>query len=102
MGFEICQSNLGSQRSSSRHVFTNFQNMNLRIISTKCYEIFVMNCSKMRKKNAFFDQQGICFLFELRNIGEKIRKFVFGKFVKTCRELDKRPFDGSTNSILRQ
>ena len=28
------------------------------------------------------------FLFQLRNIGEKIRKFIFGKFVITCRELD--------------
>ena len=28
------------------------------------------------------------FLFQLRNICEKIRRFVFGKFVKTCRDLD--------------
>ena len=48
-----------------------------------CYDLL-----KTEGKNAFFDQQGICFLFELRNNGEKIRKFVFGKFVKTCRELD--------------
>ena len=27
---------------------------------------------------------------QLRNIGEKIRRFVFKKFVKTCRELDNR------------
>ena len=26
----------------------------------------------------------------MRNIGEKISRFVFGKFVKTCRELDNR------------
>ena len=39
------------------------------------------------KKMLFLKQQGICFLFQLRNIGEKIRRFVFGKFVKTCREL---------------
>ena len=28
--------------------------------------------------------------FQLRNIGEKIRRFVFGKFVKTCRDLYNR------------
>ena len=27
---------------------------------------------------------------QLRNIGEKIRRFVFKKFVKTCHELDNR------------
>ena len=26
----------------------------------------------------------------MRNIDEKIRRFVFGKFVKTCREFDNR------------
>ena len=31
-----------------------------------------------------------CFLFQLRNIGEEIRRFVFGKFVETCRELNNR------------
>ena len=30
------------------------------------------------------------FLFQLRNVGEKIRRFVFGKLVKTCREFDNR------------
>ena len=45
---------------------------------------------KTEKKNAFFDQKGICFLFRLRNIGEKIRRFALAKFVKTCDELDPR------------
>ena len=30
------------------------------------------------------------FFFQLRNIGEKIRRFVLVKFVKICCELDKR------------
>ena len=38
----------------------------------------------------------ICFDFlkcsKLRNIGKIIRRFVFGKFVKTCSELDNRAF----------
>ena len=40
------------------------------------------------ERNAVFDKQGICFIFQLRNIGEKIRRFVFEKFVKICRDLD--------------
>ena len=33
------------------------------------------------------NKEFVCF-FQLRNMGEKIRRFVFGKFVKKCRELD--------------
>ena len=31
----------------------------------------------------------VCF-FQLRNIGEKIRKFVLGKLMKTCHEFNNR------------
>jgi hypothetical protein len=50
--------------------------------------------SKLRE-NAFFDQKRIVCLFSTgyTNVVEKIRGFVFGKFVKACRELDNsQPF----------
>ena len=74
-------------RSSSRHVFTNFPNTNLWIFPTKYYVIFIFIFSNAQDwdKNSF---QGFSFLFQLRNIGEKIRRFIFGKFVKTCHELN--------------
>ena len=40
------------------------------------------------ERNAIFNKQGICFLFQLRNMSEKIRMFIFEKFVKICRDLD--------------
>ena len=58
------------QRSSSRHVFTNFEITNLRIFSTKYYVIFVLIFSNVQNwvGNAFFDQKGIClFVFQLTN-----------------------------------
>ena len=42
-------------RSSSRHVFTNFLNTNLRSFSAKYYLTIFSNAQK-REKNAFFDQ----------------------------------------------
>ena len=50
------------------------------------YQILCNICFDFLKTDAFFDQFGI-FLFHLRNIGEKIRRFAFKKIVKTCREL---------------
>ena len=73
--------------SSSRHVFTNFLNTNQRIFSTKYYVLHIcfyflkwssfllfagdrlehsivsplLQMFKTEGKNAFFDQQGICF-----------------------------------------
>jgi hypothetical protein len=41
--------------SSSRHVFTNFQNTNLRFFSTKCYVIL----SNLLK--SFIDSTAVCF-----------------------------------------
>ena len=41
----------------------------------------------MKEKNAFSEIR-FFFGFLLRNIGEKIRRFVFKKFVKTCFELN--------------
>ena len=60
-----------------------FQNTNLRNFSMKYYVIF-LKCSKLRKKYLFWP-------IVIRNIGEKIRRFVFRKFVKICCELDNRP-----------
>ena len=40
---------------------------------------------------AFLTNKEFVFFFQLRNIGEKIRRFVFKKFVKTCREFDNSP-----------
>ena len=67
---------------------------NIGYESTKFFYQMLLNiffdfikCSKLRK-NASFDQEETYFLFQLRNIGEKVCRFVFGKFVKTCRELD--------------
>ena len=59
----------------------------VRIYDFFFYQTFVLICSKLRK-NACFDRQGICFLFQMINIGEKIHRLKFGKFVKICRELD--------------
>ena len=67
-------------RSSSRHVFTNFPITNLQIFSTKYDMIFVLIFSNAqnREKSSFLTNKE-CFLFQLRNICEKIRRFVFGK-----------------------
>ena len=37
-----------------------------------------------------FDQQEICFIFQLRIISIKNHRFPFGKFGKTCPDLDNR------------
>ena len=50
--------------------------------SSKC----LLKCSKLRKRWLFW--QKICFLFQLKNIWEKVRRLVVWKFVKTCCELD--------------
>ena len=97
-------------RSSSRYVFTNFLYTNLRIFSTKYYVIFVWIFSNAQSwaEMSFWP---ICFLFQLRNIGKKkIHRFLFWKFVKTCREFNiscghfkRAPFLGlvSTRSVLQ-
>ena len=80
-----------NQRSSSQHIFTNFSNTNLRnVMLCNILNIFFdfLQCSKLRKY-AFFDQQEICSLFQLRNIGGKIRRFILRKFVKKWHELDR-------------
>ena len=77
--------------SSSWHVLTNFPKTNLRILSTQilCNNCFdLLNCSKLRKQS-----QGICLFFQQTNVGEKICRFVFGKFVKTCHELDNSRYE---------
>ena len=77
-------------RSSSRHVFTNFPNMNLGIFSTKYYVPFVLIFSNAQNwdKRCIFWPIRFFFLFQLRNIGEKIRRFILRKFVKTCHKPD--------------
>ena len=67
-----------------------------RIRIYKYYVIFVL----IFPTSCFFDQQGICFLFQLRNIGEKFCRFVFVKFVKTYSELDKRYDHGSEKTLF--
>ena len=55
---------------------------------------------KTEKKNAFLDQylRIFFYLFQRKNIGEKICRFVFEKFVKTCRELNNRHDDKSSST----
>ena len=50
-----------------------------------------LKCSKLRKKYLVY-QKGVCFLFQQRTIDEKIRRFILGKFMKTCCELDNRRY----------
>ena len=86
-----------------------------RIFRIRIYEFFLPNnicfdfskCLKLSRKCLFWP---ICFLFQLRNIGEKIHRFLFWKFVKTCREFNiscghikRAPFLGlvSTRSVLQ-
>ena len=52
---------------------------------TKYYVIFVLICSKLRKKGLFLTDKEFAFFFNWETL---VKKFVFGKFVKTCRELD--------------
>ena len=58
-----------SPRSSSRHVFTNFPNTNLRIFSSNYYVIF--SKAQNWKKLSLMTNNEIVFVFNLRNIGEK-------------------------------
>ena len=46
--------------------------------------------SKLRKRMPFLTNKEFVVFFQLRNIGEKIRRLVFKRFVKTCRDLDIR------------
>ena len=57
------------QRSSSRHVFTNFPNTNLRIFSSNYYVI--SSKAQNWKKLSLMTNNEIVFVFNLRNIGEK-------------------------------
>ena len=76
--------------TSSRHVFTNFANMNLRIFH-QYFSVENKNKFHIGHKRLFFS---VLSLWKCQNkyyiIFARIffRKFVFGKFVKTCRELD--------------
>ena len=84
---------LDVKRSSSGHVFTNFPSTNQRVFSTKYNVIlFILICWSARKweKMPCLNNKEFVVVFQLRNIGEKIRKFVLGKFVKTCHELNNR------------
>ena len=65
---------------------TNFFN---QILCNICFDF--LTCSKLRKKMSFLpNKEFVCLFFQLRNMGEKICGFAFGKFVKTCRDLDNR------------
>ena len=65
-----------------------FPNTNLQIFSTKYFVIFVYIFSNDQNWEwlPFLTNREFVFVFQLSNIGEKICRFVFGKFVKTCRE----------------
>ena len=69
-----------------------FPNTNLQFFLTNNHVcnicLYFSQMIKIETKCLFFTNKE--FLFQLRNIGEKIRRFVFEKFVKTCRELNKR------------
>ena len=78
------------QRSSSRHIFTNFLNTNLRFFflpNTIEHMLWFSQIIKTEKKNNCFEQQGF-FSFSTEKYWWKIRRFVWWKFVKTCRELN--------------
>ena len=55
-------------------------------------KFFSFSTAKTEKKNQLYGglmtPTRYLFSCQLKNIGEKIRRFVFGKFVKTCHELD--------------
>ena len=55
-------------RSSSRHIFTNFPNTNLRIFFIKYFVMFVLIFSNTQnwRKNIFFSQIRILFSFEIK------------------------------------
>mgnify|MGYP007023057914 CR=1 FL=1 len=47
-----------------------------------------LKCSNLREIALYWPIKKNVFFYLLRNIGEKICRFIFGKFVKTFRELD--------------
>ena len=70
----------------SEYESTNFD---YQILCNICFDFF--KSPKLRKNCLFLTNKGICFLFHLRNIGERVCRFVFEKFVKTCNELNISP-----------
>ena len=76
-------------RSSSRHVFTNFPNTNLRIFSTKYLVKFVLISSNDHnwEKNAFLPIRTMLSFWN-EKYWWKNSYFIFKKFVKAWRELD--------------
>ena len=77
------------EKSQVHDMFSRiFQITNLLIFSTKCHLIFFSLFSQMPKTEK---KSLLAFFFNWEILGEKFRRFVFGKFVKTCRDLDKRP-----------
>ena len=56
--------------------------------STNFFLANIFSNSQNWEKDAFFYQQKVCFLFQLKNFWEKVRRLVVWKFVKTCRDLD--------------
>ena len=57
-----------------------------QILRNICFDF--IKCSKLRNKNTFWNRKFV-FFFNWEILVEKIRRFVYGKFVKTCSELDK-------------
>ena len=68
----------GSPNSGQAH------DMFSRIFRIRMYDFFLPNIKYVRFVFIFLNTQ------KLGNIGEKILGFIFGKFVKTCRELNNR------------
>ena len=68
------------------HLFSEYQTTNF---SHKYYVTFVLIFSNAQNLETKILFGTIRFLFQLRNIGGKIHRFVYEKFVKTCSELDK-------------
>ena len=59
-----------------------------QIFRMRIYDFFLPNiCFEYLQR---LKTEKICFLFQRRNFGEKVRRFVLTKFVKTCHELDIR------------
>ena len=79
-------------RSSSWHAFMYSPNTNLPFffyqrLCNICFWFF--QTLKTEKKGFFGPIKNLC-SFLLRNMGEKIHRLVFGKFMKTCHELNNR------------
>ena len=91
--------------SSSRHVFTNFLNTNLRNFCTNimyvlCICLHFLKSSKRRKKLPFWPIRNLFSFSTEKYWWKKNHRFVFRKFVKTCCELNNSSNAGLSNRFV--